>query len=115
MNQQVQDRFESLRKISQVEKNLIIKDLFDQNNKIKLKTDVVYIGKYKGDETYQAVLKYENKITNDFLTLILPNKSYADYFWRKDYHRDINELSQEMEKDIVSNLVLIKEILNIEE
>lgn len=113
MSENIEDIYKYLRNISKIEKDIIIKELFDENNNIILKTNIIFIGTEPSDETYQAVLNYENKITNNFIYSILHNKNYADYFYRKDYHRSINELSDEMEKDILSNLEVIKELLDI--
>lgn len=113
MSENIEDNYKYLRNISKIEKDIIIKELFDDNNNIILKINIIFIGKEPRDETYQAVLNYENKITNNFLYSILPNKNYVDYFYKKDYHRSISELSDEMERDLLSNLELIKELFDI--
>lgn len=107
------DKYELLRNLSEEDKDIIKNELFKENT-LQFQIKTIWIGEHKSDETYQAVLNYENKITNNFIYSILHNKNYVDYFYRKDYHRSINELSDEMERDILSNLEVIKELLNIQ-
>lgn len=99
------DKYELLRNLSEEDKDIIKNELFKENT-LQFQIKTIWIGEHKSDETYQAVLNYENKITNNFLYSILPNKNYADYFSlrsssslrrrRKDYNRSINELSDEI-------------------